>query len=1465
MKLLRALLGSAFLAFAAAAQTLSVSPSQTEISVAPGFHHASLRLGLTYAANTATDLGRLSVSSDSPWVAGTVDAANRAIVLSFTTAALINRTYTATLTVTDGTLSAQAFVRATIAPLNITALLDDPVRSRTYGIQQDGSNLGGVVVIDPLTLTPINNLTAGKHPTDFAISADGNEMLVISTIDRLITAIDLRTLTVRETIPLATYYDWSSTGETSGHIKYGAGNLLYYIDGSWGPVLHVFNRTTRTVLQSLFFDGSAYAGVGNATYGFGDFALSPDKLTGFGWAQLGWSAGSAGSAAAKFTIATNGTVKPANTADVPGYPSGILREPLNTPALLSADGKIVFLKQFAFDTAAMTTPARTFPSAIFAITPNAEVVATSSSLYDYGTGNKLLDLPVASTVQAFTSDYARLLYFDPSAKTLKSVNLFEQIGVAALRRESSPAHQAIVLPPTKLQWTPLAGVDRYRVYLGESSAAVTRAGPASPELLATVTTSSFTLTTPLVAGKTYFWRIDVVTDTETVPGQLQSFTVSSIASSVATIDRATVRGHADLAVPIALTSATAGQAWSAASSSPWVKFVANTGTTPTTLRASLDASTLTPGLSTAEIKVTTAEGPFTIPVRLQVEPLALTVIRSDPQSALVYAISEVIPTTSGSSAPTVGTPQAYLLEIDSAAQAIKRVVAVGTSATDLAIHAGDNRIYVTNWRGGSLLALGRTSLVLERTYSFAPFGGIGYGDGDVYRISAGGAGRLLVEEYDQWIDIGLFDTAKGALLGKTNVREGGGQFAPDGRFYFHGENNSSGAALLKFDTLADKLTQVASKRANISSYYGSRTVVVSEDGGRVFWSGVMHAAADLAEQWAMGDIVYSASRDGRYAFAQTKIYDTVDRKVVFGMPVSTTVSAYNTTSNKLVVQQDQRIAFYSLTTGPVLPTPVLALDTVTSATVKLSWVQDALVNGFTLQMRSTGAATWTDVSTAIASTASSYLATALREETAYEFRLKADGPAASSAWSNVVTATTLSAPPANPSFSTLIAASPTSTTLIWSVSGTYDTVAIERIVSTNGTAVWTTVTTLSAPATTYTDTGLTTSTTYAYRLKATRRGSDSGYSLIRSVTLQPPSAPIVTRQPVSQTVLAGTSVTLTATAAGNPLPAYQWYRNDTVIPGATNSSYTFTPSTLDAGSYKVVVTNSAGSATSNPTTLSVTPSTSRMINFSVLANAGGGIPLTVGFTISGGPKNVLVRGLGPTLSAVGVTGVLPDPQIVVYRHAPGGTVALLSNNDWSSSTNKTSLLSATSRLTGLPFVSDPSRDCALLAQLNIDGGYSAEITGADRATGLVLVEVYDGDTGTPSRLANISALSTVAPGNTLTAGFVISGTTRKTVLLRAVGPGLRKVSVAGAHSDPQLTLFRQATTPIPIATNNDWSTAINKAELMLVSTAVAGLGLDDPSKDAVIVMALDPGAYSAQVASADGSSGLVLIEVYDVP
>ncbi|MEY2880221.1 MAG: hypothetical protein RLZZ15_2601, partial [Verrucomicrobiota bacterium] len=921
---------------------------------------------------------------------------------------------------------------------------------------------------------------------------------------------------------------------------------------------------------------------------------------------------------------------------------------------------------------------------------------------------------------------------------------------------------------------------------------------------------------------------------------------------------------ADLAVTIDLTSAPAGKGWTASAGAPWVKFAATAGTTPATVRLSLDASALEPGLSTTDVRITGAEGTFTIPVRLLVEPLAITVLRADPRSSLVYAISEYVAPTS-TTAVITSTATAYLLEIDAQTQAIKRVVTAGSSVTDLAMHDADKRIYVTNWRGGSLLAFNRSTLALERSFAMTPFAGIGYSGNDAYRLAAGGSGRLIIEPSDQWVSTVLFDTIAGKTVVTSFQREGGGQYLPGERFYLRGDNNISNASLRKFDTVGDKLTEVAANRGNLSSYYGSKTIVVTEDGARVFWSGSVYAAADLAELWSTGEIVYAASRDGRYAFGETKVYDVTARRVAYGMPVATKVSAFNTTVGRLVVQQGQRVAFFPLPAEGPLPAPVLSATTVASTTATLGWTHDALQNGFTLQRRRASDPDWTDVSTTIASTASSFVATGLLVETAYEFRLKADSPGASSTWSNIVSVTTRPAPPNVPSFNALAAGGPTSTTLTWSVTGPVDTVTVERSVSANGALVWTAVATLPGANTTYTDTGLTTSTTYFYRLKATRAGVDSAYASTRSVTLQPPSAPTFTRQPTAQTVLAGTSVTLTAAAAGNPPPTYQWFRDGVALPGATGATLTLAaPVTADAGTYRVVATNGAGFLASADITLTVVPVTSRVVNFSVLADIARSEPLTVGFTLSGGPKNVLIRGLGPTLAAVGVPNALVDPQMTLFRHAGTGTVALLANNDWYTAGNKATLLATTTRLGGLPFVADPSRDCAALILLNLDGGYSVQISPTDAAGGLALLELYDADNGTLSRLANISVLSPVGPGRILTAGFVISGSGRRTVLVRAIGPGLRAFGVVGAHGDPQLTLFRQGTPPLPVAGNNDWGGA-NRATILAATAGVGGFALADGSKDAVVLVDLDPGAYSAQATAADGSSGLVLIEIYEIP
>ena len=82
--------------------------------------------------------------------------------------------------------------------------------------------------------------------------------------------------------------------------------------------------------------------------------------------------------------------------------------------------------------------------------------------------------------------------------------------------------------------------------------------------------------------------------------------------------------------------------------------------------------------------------------------------------------------------------------------------------------------------------------------------------------------------------------------------------------------------------------------------------------------------------------------------------------------------------------------------------------------------------------------------------------------------------------------------------------------------------------------------------------------------------------------------PVITTQPVSQTVIAGNSVTFSAVANGAPTPTYQWKKDGVAIGGATGSTYTISSATIgDVGNYTVVATNSSGSAISNPAALSI--------------------------------------------------------------------------------------------------------------------------------------------------------------------------------------------------------------------------------------------------------------------------------------
>ena len=104
---------------------------------------------------------------------------------------------------------------------------------------------------------------------------------------------------------------------------------------------------------------------------------------------------------------------------------------------------------------------------------------------------------------------------------------------------------------------------------------------------------------------------------------------------------------------------------------------------------------------------------------------------------------------------------------------------------------------------------------------------------------------------------------------------------------------------------------------------------------------------------------------------------------------------------------------------------------------------------------------------------------------------------------------------------------------------------------------------------------------------ATVKATYEGKTATKNVTVNAVK-PTITTQPKSQTVNEGSSVTFSVVATGTAPLSYQWYKGSSKISGATGSSYTISSAkSSDAGSYYVVVSNTAGSVTSTTVTLTV--------------------------------------------------------------------------------------------------------------------------------------------------------------------------------------------------------------------------------------------------------------------------------------
>jgi hypothetical protein len=243
---------------------------------------------------------------------------------------------------------------------------------------------------------------------------------------------------------------------------------------------------------------------------------------------------------------------------------------------------------------------------------------------------------------------------------------------------------------------------------------------------------------------------------------------------------------------------------------------------------------------------------------------------------------------------------------------------------------------------------------------------------------------------------------------------------------------------------------------------------------------------------------------------------------------------------------------------------------------------------------------------------------------------------------------------------------------------------------------------------------------------------------------------------------------------------------------------------------------------------------------------GQGVAIA-GFIIKGTqPKQVVIRGLGPTLTQDGVSGALADPFLSLFD---GNGKVLWTNNNWKDSQQ------AAIQETGLAPTND--LESAILRTL-APGNYTAILSGRNGTTGIGLVEVYDlSNNALVSRLTNVSTRGFVGTGQAMMIGGFIAGGGKNNiqVLVRGLGPSLTQHGVSGALADPFLSLVDSNGNVL--RNNNNWK---GSQQAAIQATGLA------PTNDleAAILAIISPGNYTAILSGNGGGTGIGLVEIYQL-
>ena len=330
-------------------------------------------------------------------------------------------------------------------------------------------------------------------------------------------------------------------------------------------------------------------------------------------------------------------------------------------------------------------------------------------------------------------------------------------------------------------------------------------------------------------------------------------------------------------------------------------------------------------------------------------------------------------------------------------------------------------------------------------------------------------------------------------------------------------------------------------------------------------------------------------------------------------------------------------------------------------------------------------------------------------------------------------------------------------------------------------------------------------------------------------------------------------VSLPAIAQISPLTFSATSDNGNVSVAVSGTKLLVSGNSVGTAHVTVTATDFDGGTVSQMFTVNVIAAPGRLVNLAARMQVGtGDNALIAGFIMRGSAsKRLLVRGLGPSLTALGVPNALANPTLELHDSS---SATIATNDNWGDASNKQDV-------SDIGLAPNSPNESAILTTVPSDTNgiaYTAVLRGANNGTGVGVVEVYDLDSGPGSTLLNISTRGQVGSDpNALFAGLTLGGTDSKQVLVRAIGPSLTAFGVPNALTDPMLDFFNSQGTKVD--SNDDWMNSPQKTQIQNSGLAPTN------AKESAIVQTLPTGAYTAIVHGTNGGTGVGSVEVYQLP